>query len=143
MDILPARSTDESAIKRVLAFADLPTADISAKSLEHFLIVHEGDQLAGVIGLDLEGDIALLRSLAVAESMRGRGIGNALVVAAEALAAQCAVREIYLLTTTADRYFTARGYRTLHRGAAPPALQRMPQFKTLCPSTSVLMVKIP
>ncbi|MGH8643169.1 MAG: arsenic resistance N-acetyltransferase ArsN2 [Gammaproteobacteria bacterium] len=143
MHILPARSTDEPAIKRLLKAVDLPTEDITAKSLDYFLVLHDAEALTDVIGLDLEGDIALLRSLAVAESMRGRGVGNDMVQAAEALAVECAVREIYVLTTTADKYFAARGYKTLKRSAAPAALRRMPQFKTLCPSSSVLMVKIP
>lgn len=61
--------------------------------------------------------------------MRGRGVGNDMVQAAEALAVECAVREIYVLTTTADKYFAARGYKTLKRSAAPAALRRMPRSK--------------
>jgi amino-acid N-acetyltransferase len=141
VDILPARTTDEQAIKRLLTSADLPVEDISAKSLEHFLVIHNGDDVVGVIGLDLAGDVALLRSLAVADTKRDRGLGHQLVVAAETLAMQCGVRDIYLLTTTADRYFAAHGYKVSQRAGAPAVLAEMPQFKSLCPSTSTLMSK--
>ena len=141
MTILPARSRDEQAIKRLLAAAQLPIDDISAKSLEHFLVMRDGDAIVGVVGLDLSGDFALLRSLAVVDAERGRGVGDRLVAAAEAHAAGHAVRDLYLLTTTADQYFARRGYQTSDRNEAPAELQQMPQFKSLCPSTSVLMRK--
>jgi amino-acid N-acetyltransferase len=141
MRIVPARANNEAAIKRLLESASLPTADISAKSLEHFLVCLEGAEITGVVGLDLIGGIALLRSLAVTKSFRRCGIANDLVQAAEALAQTCAVTDIYLLTTTAHQYFAARGYRKLERSAAPAAVQQTPQFNSLCPSSSVLMRK--
>jgi amino-acid N-acetyltransferase len=141
VDIVPARAIDEVAIRRMLVSAQLPTEDISPKSLEHFLVMRDGDAIVGVVGLDLDGDFALLRSLAFVDGMRSRGVGDQLVNAAEALAARCAVRDIYLLTTTADKYFAARGYSASSCSSVPAALQQMPQFKSLCPSTSVLMTK--
>ena len=141
MHIIPARLQDEAAIKQLLDSADLPTDDITAKSLQHFLVLHVGGRLAGVVGLDPDGEVGLLRSLAVDPTMRKRGIGNRLVDAAEALAARRGVRAIYLLTTTADRYFAARDYQPMAREKAPPAIASMPQFKSLCPASSTLMMK--
>jgi N-acetylglutamate synthase-like GNAT family acetyltransferase len=139
--IQPAQAADEQAIKRLLVAAGLPVEDVSATSLAHFLLLREGGEIVGVVGLDVAPGFALLRSLAVADSMRNRGLGDHLVRAVEALAAQRAIPELWLLTTTADRYFASRGYTVAQRAQAPAALREMPQFKSLCPSTSVLMTK--
>jgi amino-acid N-acetyltransferase len=141
MEIEAARPTDEPAIKRLLVSAGLPVEDIDAKSLANFLLLRESGAIVGVVGLDVAPGFALLRSLAVADSMRNRGLGDQLVRAVEALAAQHAIRELWLLTTTADRYFASRGYAVAQRAQAPAALTEMPQFSSLCPSTSVLMTK--
>ena len=141
MRIVPARASDEQAIKRLLTLEQLPIADIAAASLNNFLVLRERDELAGTVGLDLAGDVALLRSLVVPEAMRGRGVGRKLVMAAEALAKERGVRALYLLTTTAETFFAALGYETVARGSAPPAVKAMPQYRTLCPASSILMVR--
>lgn len=84
----------------------------------------------------------LLRSLVVCREMRGQGLGVQLTSAAEALASRSGVGAIYLLTTTADESFRARGYRILARSEAPAAIQSTTQFSALCPSTATLMVKL-
>lgn len=141
MEIVPVQAVDEAAIKRLLTSSELPTSDLSGESLKHFLVTWRGDALTGVVGLEIEGEVALLRSLAVPESQRGRGIGCELVGAAENLAQQRGVREIFLLTTTAEEFFAARGYRRISREQAPPAIRAGAQFRELCPSSSSLMVK--
>jgi amino-acid N-acetyltransferase len=50
-------------------------------------------------------------------------------------------REIYLLTTTAERFFERLGYARVQREAAPVAIQQTQEFSTLCSSSSALMVK--
>ena len=94
----------------------------------------------GIVGLELYGSCALLRS-AVSPRRRGEGIGEALLVHAEQAAAQRGVMELYLLTTTAERYFSRRGYDVVDRATAPDAITRTRQFSELCPSSSILMVK--
>lgn len=96
----------------------------------------------GVVGLDIDGDVALLRSLAVEPAARNRGIGDRLLQEAESLAHANAVRKLYLLTTTAQDYFSIRGYCAVDRATAPAGIQQTPQFRTLCPSSSILMEKI-
>jgi len=70
----------------------------------------------------------LLRSLAVDASVRGRGCARALVAAAERYARGRGVRRIYLLTTTAAKFFERLGYGAVARDA-------------LCPSSSAFMAK--
>lgn len=129
-------------MKNLLAQAGLLTADISDASLQHFLVLRDGDSTVGTVGLDIAGGDVPLRSLVVSESLRGNGRGKDLVVAVEALATQCGARRIYLLTTTAADFFKRRGYRQIAREEAPPAIRATAQFSSLCPSSSTFMVKL-
>lgn len=137
----PARTTDEPAVKELLAECSLPVSDLTAGLLAHFLVCRAGSRVIGVVGLQAAGNAALLRSLAVAPDERGRGIGRELVRRAEALARGLGVEALYLLTTSAERFFAASGYRTVPRDAAPDAVRTTAEFSTLCPSTSVCMMK--
>jgi amino-acid N-acetyltransferase len=94
-----------------------------------------------MVGLELYGDVALLRSLVVARQARSNGAGAALTEAAERLAVESGVNIVYLLTTTAERFFSARGYQKIDRAQAPKAIQGTSQFSGLCPSSAVLMMK--
>ena len=107
MDIFT--NPDESAVKNLLSESSLPVADITAKHMEHFFGCGSGSKLEGVVGLELYGEVALLRSLAVAASRRGAGLGSVLVAHAERYAREQGAKSLYLLTTTADAFFLRRG----------------------------------
>ena len=87
------------------------------------------------------GPVGLLRSLAVSMGARGRGLGRALVSAMEDEARAAGVADIYLLTTTADRFFSKLGYVRIGRDEAPVAIRSTAQFSALCPSSAVVMRK--
>lgn len=93
------------------------------------------------MGLEVYGNVALLRSLAVSVDFRGRGHGKALVAQAECYAQSQGVKEIYLLTSTAERFFEQLGYQTVARECAPEAIRQTQEFSTLCPSSSAFMLK--
>jgi amino-acid N-acetyltransferase len=136
-----ARRADLANIRWLLSLESLPSADITGQSLEHFLVYRDAIGIAGVVGLERFGDLALLRSLVVADGHLRRGLGKRLVAAAEDLAGVPGVRAIYLLTTTAELYFEALGFRHIKREGAPPAIERCSEFQSLCPTSAVLMVK--
>jgi amino-acid N-acetyltransferase len=136
-----AQAGDLEAIRRLLESASLPSEDVSESLLQHFLVGRIDDQIAGVVGLELYEDMALLRALVVAEEHSSVGFGKGLVAAAEQLAADMAIKSIYLLTTTADRFFEHLGFRRLPRDLAPLAIKGSHQFASLCPASAVLMVK--
>ena len=142
MDIGTTRVDELLPLIRLLESAGLPTSDLTTTSLGHFLSLRDGRTLVGAVGLDIVGEVALLRSLVVDTARRQRGLGEALVRAAEAHAAKHGVRQLYLLTTTADRFFTSRGYVDADRAHAPDTIRRMPQFAELCPASSSFMTRI-
>jgi amino-acid N-acetyltransferase len=79
--------------------------------------------------------------VAVDEAHRGTGLGKRLVEAMEEHARACGVRDLYLLTVTAEGFFAGLGYRKLPREQAPPGIASTEQFSQLCPSSSSFMVK--
>jgi len=135
------RQPSEADVRRLLAAAQLPQADLCAAHLAHFFGCGPRQAPQGVCGVELHGDDALLRSLAVDERARGRGCGKALVAALEAHAREQGARRIYLLTTTAPRFFAGLGYRIVARDAAPERVRATPEFAALCPASAVCMVK--
>ena len=138
-----ASAEDEEQIKQILAASDLPYQDISSSELQHFLIVKDGNAsiLAGVVGLEQKDDVGLLRSLAVAKAYRRKGLATQLVNKIEEYARSKKVATLYLLTLTAEDFFTKRGYQKADRKSAPPVLQETTEFKSLCPETAMCMKK--
>jgi N-acetylglutamate synthase-like GNAT family acetyltransferase len=141
MTIAPAAAADLEPIRRLLDSQGLPGSDLDQRSLQTFLVQRDEGRIAGVVGLDPLGSVALLRSLVVCPERRSAGLGGELLAAAEAQALRLGFSALYLLTTDAERYFAARGYRRLERSAAPPEIKLHPQFRSLCPSTSIFMSK--
>lgn len=139
--ITPFDPKDEIALGILLQSAELSTEDITPEMLEHFLVAHAGKTLAGAVGLEVLGEVGLLRSVAVDEPHRGTGLGTRLVEAMEEHARGEGLQQLYLLTTTAESFFAGLGYRTIPRGEAPEALTKTAQYAELCPSSSTLMVK--
>jgi amino-acid N-acetyltransferase len=109
--------------------------------LENFFFTGTDGAPSALVGLEIYGDAALLRSLVVSTAARTQGLGSALVLHAEEYAATHRVRSLYLLTTAAEAYFEHQGYRRIDRSEAPPSIQSTREFSVLCPSSSALMVK--
>jgi amino-acid N-acetyltransferase len=130
-----------AAAARLLAAAQLPTSDLSEQHCEHFFFCGPASAPVGLVGLELFGDVALLRSLAVAAAARSAGTGSALVRHAEDHARASGVRVLYLLTTTAEPFFARHGYARAPRDTAPEAIRATREFAGLCPASSALMFK--
>ncbi len=139
----PAAPGDLPAVRRLLASSGLPADDVTEDGLGDFLVLRSGDGIVACVGLEIAGEAALLRSLAVRDDRRGEGLGVRLTAAAEALAAARGVRRLWLLTTTAAGFFGGLGYAVADRDHAPAAIRSTAQFRDLCPSSAVCMSKEP
>jgi amino-acid N-acetyltransferase len=128
-------------VEALLTKSGLSSLDlIGANTVTLFGHEREG-RLIGLVGLELYGSDALLRSLAISPVERGTGLGAELVSYAEQQANTSAVRNIYLLTTTAERFFERLGYRSIKRADAPSVITSTAQFSTLCPDSATFMTK--
>jgi amino-acid N-acetyltransferase len=125
----------------LLGRARLPIEDLTESHCEHFYFSGPANSPTGLVGLELYGDVALLRSLVVDEKNRGQGTGGALLKHAEAQARARGVRQLFLLTTTAEKFFVAHGYARVVREAAPPAIRATREFAGICPSSSAFMMR--
>jgi amino-acid N-acetyltransferase len=141
MKIEFAGPQDEAAIKGLLAECRLPLEDIRPDRLKHFFVLKDQDRLIGVIGLELYEHAALLRSLAVLTKHRNQGLAAELVGRAEQHARASGINTLYLLTNTAEQFFSKRGYRKTERTKAPEDLQHTTEFSSLCPLSSACMIK--
>lgn len=137
--IRPATPADLSRIEQLLIANALPTAGV-ADAVGGFLIAEQDGLLAGVAGIEACGRTGLLRSVAVDRSWRDRGLGRRLVerTIAEATARQ--MTALYLLTTTAERYFPAFGFVPVTRDAVPTSVRDTVEFKDACPASATVMM---
>ncbi|MFN4257048.1 MAG: arsenic resistance N-acetyltransferase ArsN2 [Saprospiraceae bacterium] len=136
--VTPAQSTDFQKVAAFLAAAKLPTSDLPA-GLPHFFVALEGGELAATAGVEIFGEIALLRSVAVAPAQRGSGLGAAILRTTIAHAQAKGATSIWLITDSAAGYFEKHGFRAVERSAAPPEIAGTAQFAGLCPSSAVVM----
>jgi amino-acid N-acetyltransferase len=141
MNIVLASSGDEPWIRQLLTRCGLPHEDLTPEHLSHFWVIKEKGKILGTVGLEIHDRSALLRSLAVDPQFRKRGFASELRKRAEEFVASLNIKELYLLTMTAESFFLKRGYRRIERTSAPPAIQGTAEFQGLCPVSSMLMVK--
>lgn len=141
MQLVPSTLHDGPAIRQLIQAAGLPTDDLTPELVSGFLLHKDGERIVATGAVERLGTVGLLRSVAVLEALRGSGVGGRMVEALEARARADGIRNLYLLTTTADGYFARLGYRAVAREQAPPEIRATAQFSALCPSSSTLMVK--
>jgi amino-acid N-acetyltransferase len=129
---------DLPQVLALLRQSDLPIDGID-RNLSHFILAESQGKLVGVIGLELYGSSALLRSAAVAEKWKGSGVGRELVMRALELARERGIEEVYLLTTTAEKYFTRFGFVRIGREDLAAGVQSSEEFRSACPSSAAVM----
>jgi amino-acid N-acetyltransferase len=135
-----AAQSDVAAVQQLLSDCGLPNRDIR-EHLEHFIVAKDGHQLIGVIGLQLLGRIALLRSLAVASPYRDQAVGKTLYARLAAYARLRGVAKLYLLTLTAREFFLQLGFEDVDRAAVPEEVGTTAEFRDLCPGTAACLAK--
>ena len=132
---------DWSDIRELLVESGLPVADLDPDNLARFLVAEDGDELVGLIGLQVLGRTGLLRSLVVATQARKAGLGGKLVGALESAAQAAGITELWLLTIDADGFFARQGFDIVDRHTAPEKIRQTQEFSTLCPGSAYLMTK--
>lgn len=139
-----ATAHDRAAIEALLRSNGLPVAGV-AELLEEdpasFVVAQVGGNLVATAALEACGDHALLRSVAVSEAWRTRGLGRALVDHLVAQATDRGIDGLYLLTMTADTYFPRFGFTRVERADVPPAIARTVEFTSACPASAITMHK--
>ena len=133
-----AARTDHEAVALLLRDLELPIDGV-ADWLDRFWVAEHQGHLVGVAGMERYGDSGLLRSVGVAREWRGTGVGRTLVERVLDEGRAAGVRDVYLLTTTAEHYFPRLGFACVDRQSVPPALQASAEFTGACPASAVVM----
>jgi amino-acid N-acetyltransferase len=106
------------------------------------LVARQNGQIIGSAALEVYPDGALLRSVAVAPEAQRSGLGHQLTDAAIRMAEALKVPAIYLLTTTAERYFPKFGFERIARTDVPATVQTSIAFTAACPTSAAVMRKL-
>jgi UDP-N-acetylmuramate: L-alanyl-gamma-D-glutamyl-meso-diaminopimelate ligase len=113
--VRPARRDDMASVRAVLAATSLHEPAHDDQAGDFFVLCNE-DGVVGCVSLEVLGDDAILRALAVDPKFRGAGYGWVLADTAVSQARWRGVRRIYLLTGTASDFFAAKfGFRVVDR----------------------------
>ena len=134
---LPA---DLPAVETLLTASGLPLDGVR-EAFGTFVVAESGTDVVGVAGLEVCCDNALLRSVAVRPEWRSHGVGRALVTRVISDAESRGIRALYLLTTTADRYFPTFGFRTVTRDDVPADVRATSEFGGGCCASATVMCR--
>ena len=138
MTIQSASAADRPAIEGLLRASQLPLDGLN-DALRDAVVAREDGQVVGCAALEFYRSGVLLRSVAVDAQHRGRGVGEALVEEAFVVARSRGAVAAYLLTTTADGYFSRFGFEPIDRAAVPEDVKRSVEFTTACPASAIVM----
>ena len=105
-------------------------------------LARQEGRVVGCAALEVYADGALLRSVAIALALQHHGVGQSLTAAALQLAEDLRLPAVYLLTTTAERFFPKFGFERIERGAVPASVQTSIEFTSACPSSATVMRKV-
>ena len=138
IELRPAQPSELAVVQSLLRESALVWEDV-APHLATVLVGARAGAVVACAGLEPYGSEALVRSVAVAAPLRSAGVGAALCDTLLGDARRRGVRDAYLLTTGAARFFARLGFTQIARDTAPPAIQRTREFAALCPESALLM----
>ncbi len=136
----PLATWERDGLKAALKKMGLPATDIEAPD-RLFWRFEKNDVPVGFGGLEIHGDLALLRSVVTLPPLRKRGLGRAITAMLEVEARGRGCRAVYLLTIGEGRFFARLGYEPCNRDDVPAAIGATEQFTSLCPASATVMVK--
>ena len=140
MKIREATKQDLNAVESLLSANNLPLDGVK-ENFSSFVVAEDKGEIAGAIGLEKCGSVALLRSAVVSPDYRGSGVGRRLVERLLEGAEKEGIEELFLLTTTAEKYFPRFGFARTTRSAVPSVLKASAEFQGACPDAAVVMTR--
>ena len=140
MLIEAARAGDLPEVRTLLERHRLPLDGVD-EHVETMVVARDGSHIVGTAALELYADGALLRSVAVDPAVQGRGLGHQLTEAALRMAQAHGADTVFLLTTTAERFFPKLGFEPISRADVPDSVQASVEFRSACPASAVVMRK--
>ena len=136
----PAQRADMPAVREMLEGVGLEKELARDEHAPSFFVLRNEQGVSGAVALEVHGDDAILRSLAVNEEFRGAGYGWMLADMAVSQARWRGVRRIYLLTESASDFFAAKfGFRVVDRSTLAKQVAASETFTRLVGAQHVAM----
>lgn len=135
-----AAERDLPGIHALLEQLHLPLAGVD-EHISTMLVAKDDEQVIGTAALEVYAEGALLRSVAVDPRRQGRQLGHQLTEAALRLASARGASTVFLLTTTAERFFPRFGFEQVTRDEVPLSVRASVEFQSACPASAIVMRK--
>lgn len=134
----PVESEELDAVVDLVRRCGLPIEGVAEMLDDGTLLaaIDEADGVVGVVGLEAHGVQVLLRSLAVDDRWRGRGVGRALVAAAIDASS---TDQVWLLTETAEPFLASCGFRAVARSDVAGPVTESFEWRHACPESATAM----
>lgn len=139
LKVVPIPREDYDALASVLAENNLLAGDLTGENKKFFAFVDEDGWRVGVGGLEIYGDVGVLRSFCTVGCHRGQGLGGSMVEELVACARRAGVKTLYLFTNDASGFFSKFGFTPCERQDAPDTLRNSAQFMTQCTAADFMM----
>ena len=136
-----AEQQDLAKVKELLQNAHLPIEKIEDQFNNFILLFDDQSTLIGSAGLEIYADFGLIRSVAITKALQNKKLGSLLVDEIEKLAKKKHLTALYLLTETAEKFFTKHGYTVQQRENVPMAIQNSFEYATTCKISAIVMKK--
>lgn len=135
-EIRSARPDDAEAIDGLLQGAGLDPDQ--ARQTDGAVVAADGERVVATAAAEARGDHGYLRSVAVLEEARGFGLGILVAATAARWAAGHGARRIFLVTETAERFFSGLGFEAIDRRLLPGWIS---DLSTACSESATAMAR--
>jgi amino-acid N-acetyltransferase len=135
---IEAMPDDLIKVQALLRSNHLPFEDCG-DHLSNFVGIAQDNQIIAIGGFEPVGRFALLRSVAVDSQFRGLGLALCLIENILGKLRFLNVEAVYILTETADQYFSRLGFKAIERDELPLEIKTTQQCQTLCPASAIAM----
>jgi amino-acid N-acetyltransferase len=139
MTIEAMRPSDLSAVHALLRTSKLPSDGLEAH-VATAVVAREDDGVVGSAALEVYPAYALLRSVVIDTTRRGRGLGQLITAEAITLARRHGLTAVYLLTETAPGFFPKLGFVPIARSQVPSPVQQSVEFTGVCCANAQAMM---
>ena len=133
-----ASAKDIESIASLLKADKLCFNDINEDGVSLF-VVEKNNVIVGYFGFEIFDLDALFRSLIVQPEHRGKGYGQEIWQLALESMVEAGVKDIYLLTNTAEDFFGKLDFEKYARNAVPEKIGGTAEFADFCSEDSICM----
>ena len=133
-----ASTQDVPAIEAMLIKANLSIVGVR-RHIAHFRLGRQDGKIVAVGGLEIYGEQALLRSIAVDAEQRNKAYGKQVVGDLCQCAQLAGIRDVYLKTVSARPFFYALGFQVRAYEQVPKSLKQSSQLRGACPASATVM----